>query len=351
MPRKATERAHGPYRHGRRYRVICTGAGARRVESFATEAEALDFIAEFNAHREGQTVIDLLDRYLDHRRARGHKERTLRIIECSIDRMIPHDMKVDSITDAGARRLYRAISEGPEAYAVDTHHLSLRYAKLLWAFLGEGHRNPWDAVERVGAPVVGKDQLTLDECRQLVAVCQTDPRPAATATMLCLLLALRAGEVIALVGRDIDDGGRLLHVWRGKTRKARRSLTVPDVLEERLRELAKAAGPQGRLFPRSLAWVGSVVEAMCDKARIPVVCPHGLRGTHATLAVSAGATAHVVAAALGHAGPAVTREHYIAPGTEADANARALGTRMVYGGPNRSQPSDDASDPSTYDVN
>lgn len=295
-------------------------------------------------------MSDALDSYLDDRRARGHKERTLRLVENAIDRMVPRDMRIDAIGVTAARNLYRKVSEGPDAYAADTHHLSLRYATLLWDFLGTP-TNPWSHVERIGEKVTGKDQLTMDESRQLVTACVNDGRPAASATLLCLLLALRAGEVVALVGRDIDDGGRLLHVWRGKTRKAKRSLSVPDVLRDPLLELARAAGPQGRLFPRSLAWVGYAVETLCDKAGVPVVCPHGLRGTHATLATSAGVTAHVVAGALGHAGPAVTRRHYIAAGAEHDADARALGTRLVRDGSYRTQPEKDDANPRTYKHN
>jgi integrase len=349
MPRKATERAHGPYRHGNRWRVICTGAGARRAESFATEDEARDFISAFNAGREGKTVGDVLVEYRDHLKLKGRKARTIRLIETAITRMVPLDTRVNAVGVTAARRMYAVISTGPDAYAPDTHHLSLRYARLLWERIGGV--NPWEHVERVGVSTVGKEQLTLDESRRLVAACVKDGRPIGTATLLCLLLALRAGEVVALVGRDIDDGGRLLHVWRGKTRRARRSLEVPETLQAPLRELARSAGTDGRLFKRSLAWVGYAVETMCDLAGVPLVCPHGLRGTHATLAASAGVTAHVVASALGHAGPAVTRRHYLAPGTEDAADARALGTRLVQERPSRSQASDEPANPGGYDVN
>jgi integrase len=287
--------------------------------------------------------------YRDHMKLKGRKPRTIRLVETAIARMVPLDTRVDAVGVTAARRMYAAISTGPDAYAPDTHHLSLRYARLLWDRIGGV--NPWEHVERVGVSTVGKAQLTMDESRKLVTTCLTDGRPIATATLLCLLLALRAGEVVALVGRDIDDGGRLLHVWRGKTRRARRSLEVPAALQAPLLELARQAGPDGRLFPRSLAWVGYAVETMCDLAGVPVVCPHGLRGTHATLAASAGVTAHVVANALGHAGPAVTRRHYLAPGTEDAATAATLGTRLVTERGKRSQASDDPADPSGYDVN
>ena len=42
------------------------------------------------------------------------------------------------------------------------------------------------------------------------------------------------------------------------------------------------------------------VRRICEIARTPIIGPHGLRGTHATLAVQAGVTGDAVAAALGH---------------------------------------------------
>jgi len=67
-----------------------------------------------------------------------------------------------------------------------------------------------------------------------------------------------------------------------------------------------------------------------------VVPPHGLRGTHTTLARSAGVTAHVVAAQLGHSSTATTEAHYIAPGTSQRAAQRAVLTVLDggnHGGP------------------
>ncbi len=53
-----------------------------------------------------------------------------------------------------------------------------------------------------------------------------------------------------------------------------------------------------------------------NKAKVPQVCTHGLRGTHATLAEAAGVTSHVVAASLGHVNDQVTGRHYTMPEAE-----------------------------------
>ena len=47
----------------------------------------------------------------------------------------------------------------------------------------------------------------------------------------------------------------------------------------------------------------------CRRAQVPLVCPHSLRGLHASLALTAGATARLVAEALGHGSFGVTARH------------------------------------------
>jgi site-specific recombinase XerD len=66
-----------------------------------------------------------------------------------------------------------------------------------------------------------------------------------------------------------------------------------------------------------------------DEARRVVACAleharHSLRGLNATLALEAGATAHHVAAALGHASFSITARHYADASTVANANLRKV---------------------------
>jgi integrase len=53
-----------------------------------------------------------------------------------------------------------------------------------------------------------------------------------------------------------------------------------------------------------------------------VVCPHGLRGTHATLAEDAGAVGFLVAQQMGHENHRITEQHYIASGTSERVRSR-----------------------------
>ena len=49
---------------------------------------------------------------------------------------------------------------------------------------------------------------------------------------------------------------------------------------------------------------------LCRLTEVPVVCPHSLRGMHATLALESGATGDAVAKALGHGSFEMTKTHY-----------------------------------------
>jgi integrase len=68
-------------------------------------------------------------------------------------------------------------------------------------------------------------------------------------------------------------------------------------------------------------------------AGVPQVCTHGLRGTWATLTTEAGVSEQIVAMALGHTSPAITRQHYIKPGTQERVRVEKM-LRVVQGGKN-----------------
>lgn len=77
-------------------------------------------------------------------------------------------------------------------------------------------------------------------------------------------------------------------------------------------------------------WVGYHVRRLCKAAGVPEVCPHGLRGTQASISVLAVPAEHV-AAALGQTGPAVTRRHYLASWAEERRRGRAA-LKVIEGG-------------------
>jgi integrase len=193
----------------------------------------------------------------------------------------------------------------------------------------------------VGQRNRGKKQLRIDEARKLVDLCirkANEGDEAAIGVLTAFLLGLRASEVTDRVVRDLDDDGRLLWIEFGKTRRSRRTLEVPALLRPYLLALAKGRAPDAQLISRTVSrrsgkkrdryWLAHHVERLCDEAGVPLVCTQSLRGLHASVATDAGATSHVVAAALGHASPAVTHAHYIDGATARRARTHAARDRQ-----------------------
>jgi integrase len=342
MARGRTIYVSNPKPHGKRWRVTVTeriegGDGGDptrdvRRRSFPTATAANAYRTKLLAEQGKEPVDVALDRYIKIVEARGGAKLTPKTIRYSISRLLA--LLPGTVDEVQPSRAERAYLELVPTCAVDTHQNSLRDTRAMWAALKLGAA--WDEVVPVGRRKKGKPKLTIDESRRFLSACMADGRPGALAAALCLTLAIRAGEVVALTGRDVDDNGRVLWIHAlgdsdGKTENASRGIEVPEVIRPALLARAAAVG-RGRLFPWSRGWVGWQVIAMCDAAGVPRVCPHGLRGTHATIAASAGVTAHVVAATLGHAPDAgVTRDHYIAPGVEQSAAARLVGNRLGAG--------------------
>jgi integrase len=106
---------------------------------------------------------------------------------------------------------------------------------------------------------------------------------------------------------------------------------VPALLQPLLQALASGKRPGARLFGAGVNrhWVLRSVARVCQLAGVPAVTPHGLRGTHATLAVGAGISGDAVAASLGHESFAVTAVHYARPEAVSGAKAAKVADTLV----------------------
>lgn len=342
-------RIHGPYRYRSRWRlVLVVEEGSRRDLTFATEAEAAEYKAEALRQLEGRTVSEAIAAYLADKRRRGRKdgkpirESTITTLRFRLDAIHGAAVKLDELTGRRCQSLYDTRTRCTHA---DTHRNELTAAKAFGAWcvkqgwLPRGG-NPWAGVEPIGGRQRGKEQLRFDEARTLrdVALARAKDGDVAAVAVLCaLLLGMRSEEITSRIVRDVDDDGRLLWVPWSKTDAGRRVLEVPADLQPLLRALTVDQAPAAPLFrparvPKSWRdWLGYHVERLCLAAGVPVVCPHSLRGSHATIATEFGQTAHAVAAALGHASPTVTQAHYTRPeATERAARRRAL--KVLAGG-------------------
>ncbi len=150
-----------------------------------------------------------------------------------------------------------------------------------------------------------------------------------------MLLGLRSSEVLLREVRDLDDEGKVLWIPSGKTKNARRRLEVPDVLRPFLLRLVEGKTPERMIFegrkktPHKIPWLWKQVSIYCKQANLLRVCPHSLRGLHASLAMAAGCTSNAVASALGHGSFAITAKHYVDPDTLYNSNVRRFSSSLA----------------------
>ena len=345
------DRVYDPYPEGSRWRVVYIEGGARGSRKFATEKEAQDFASDYRAalKRSEVTVAEAIEEYLGHLVERGKRPTTVATVGHRLRAVLTDpDEPVEDITVARARQLAEAYlstprDRGGQKPAAETARSTLSKVRAFgsWAVKRRyAPGNPWEALELdiAGAPRRRKPQLRIDESRRFAECAHAEAEAgddAATAALVALYLGLRASEIVARDVRDLDDGGRVLWIDTAKTAAGERWLEVPPPLQPLLVAAAKGRVPDAPLLGgerRTRYWVYYHVRRLCRLARVPRVPPHGLRGTHDTLAREAGATGHLVASALGHAdGGRTSERHYADPGAvERARQRRAL--RVLTGG-------------------
>jgi len=318
------------------WRVQVTRADRKRTtHTVATEELAEEIAAHARAQQESevQTVAEAIDMYLDELMVQGCSGSHLVSTRARLRMMFPdaHRQGIGELHPLMGKILYSSVLDriSPRTgkrYAVDTARNSLLQSRAMCVWLmskGVIDSNPFDGVKGVGRRKRGKKQLTIDEARKFADACFSEGSPGSTAALCCLLLAMRAGEIVGLTARSIDDGGRLLRIDEAKTAAGVRLIEIPE--------------PMRALLPALVAedidrhWVNRQVHRMCKLAGVTDVGPHALRGTHASLATRAGATSQLVADTLGHASVAVTHGHYTQRSAVSSATTRTALTVLAGG--------------------
>lgn len=346
----ARRRAHGPYKHGQRWRVVTVGEdGARGRRAFDSVEEANDYIRFFEKavdETEGVTVAQALDAYEVHMRQKGNRPRSIDTTRGRISRLLANDIDkpIRTVTETRCLKMYEALRS---LMSVDYHRNALNESRTFFNWCAAKprqwiRRNPVADIKGEGRRKRGKPQLTIDESRRFLAACSTafaDGDLAGAVGIAALHLGARISELVTRLVRDLDDDGGVLWISQSKTEAGKRKLEVPEQLRAILLQLAEGKQPHEPLFrgKRSGEHITrgtahEMVKRMCARAGVPPIGPHGLRGTHATFARDNGVTPHVVAAAIGHKSyEAVTARNYVAPGTDERVQQRTV-LRVLQGG-------------------
>ena len=350
-------RVHGPYLEtlpgGRkRYRIVIVNPqGERRSVFAATEQKAKRMISAAKVEIVGEVTCEVaIDRYWRDLKRRGRRKNTYVTARERLERWLPGDRALSWVTEPWLRRKYL---DRTKSLAVDSHKAELAEQKRFqrWCVArGLLRKSPAENIEPLEGErrKKGKKKLRQREaalfCMAAIVMYRKGGRgyEGALGCLLALYLGLRSWEICTLRARDVDEGPGGVVLWvaeeEGKTDNAERQLEVPGELAELLLKQAKGKKSEGYLFPaksktghRGRTWLREAVKRVCKEAKVPRVCPHGLRGTHATLAREAGATGHLVAKQLGHGSVRVTEECYIAPSaTEKARNKKVF--KVMKGG-------------------
>lgn len=345
---KGSLRVWGPYQEGpSSFRLKVAENGVQRSIKFRTQEEAERVKDEL--HRKytatnRKTVAEALPEWVEETTP-NVKPRTIANYTKMLARL-PQSLAMAQLAEEEANKLYHQQIERVSLHtgrkvSTATQHLFLWVVRHFWIWaINKGYAkvNPWMKVRRVGKANVGKPQLRIDEARKLEAVAMQRADAGdvpALGVLLMLYLGLRQGEVAARVARDIDDDGRVLWVPSGKTKNARRRLKIPDQIRPLV--LARIEGTQsGKLifYPNDHKrfhheYYKTQLARLCKLAGVPVVCPHSLRGMHATLALEGGATGDAVAKALGHGSFEMTKAHYASPSSVANSEAGRVAAALA----------------------
>jgi integrase len=133
-------------------------------------------------------------------------------------------------------------------------------------------------------------------------------------------------------GWPVDRWRRSVALPESKTEAGKRTLQVPDLLQDRLLELAEGKKPTDLLFGyHDRNWPRKWVVRICKAAGVPQVTAHGMRGLHGTLAVETGISAHAVAAALGHESVTTTLQSYAKAGAGTSVRQQKVLTVLAGG--------------------
>lgn len=318
------ERVLGPYSYRDRWRVIEVAANGDRAEAyFATEEQALRYAAvarEAITHEDVTVSVALAD-YTAYLQRKGNKPRSVYRTQWSIHKLLDDD---EPLATLSPRRLRKRYHEVAEAIAVDSHRNALAETKtfLRWCVAQRWLRaSPAEDVEGVGRRTTGKQQLRHSEARAWFATALELGDDGAAAALMTLLLGMRASEVVTRLVRDIDDDQApcdVLWIPSAKTPAGRRTLEVPDVLRPLLLARVIARRTDAPLFPAARSrsgfhdrdWPRAQVRRICEIAKVPLITAHGMRGQHSTESFRQGATAHLVAEAMGHESAATTLTSY-----------------------------------------
>lgn len=304
------------------------------------------------------TVGNAIDDYLIWLEHEGRSEQTIRDTRgAARAHIVPKlgGLRVDQITTAqikswlmgvakapprlrvaaGEKQRHRNIDPGDEEVRRQRRSSANRVLTYLKAALNHAWRSnrvasdkAWRAVQPFkGADASRARYLQIDECRRLVAACESgDQDDFGMLLQGGLHTGARFSELARLTPNDFNQDVGTIAVRKSKSGKPRH-VVLTDEGRSFFADLVKRAGNRQLLFVRAdgeawrKSWQVRPMKAACRAANISAAGFHILRHTWASHAVMNGVPLLVVARNLGHKDTRMVEKHYghLAPSYEADA--------------------------------
>ena len=360
MRAKLPPRVLGPYSDRDKWRLILIENGQKENQIYATIEEALRAQRKLSKAflPTAPTIDTALSDWVVARQQGGMcKELTITSQAMRV-RFMLRDWITEEITRVTAKTaelLYEKHRTRPGKnglpLAVATHTFDLKCVKSFFKWCISRRylvTSPFSEVRPIGKRQAGKPQLRIEEAKRFtdagLSYFAETQNPLAIAALVAITMGPRASEVLNRAVRDLDNGGKILVIDSGKNERAKRRLDVPLFLQPILLQLAQGRDPLARLFglntdgaPWRRQSLYSIVHKICERAQVPRVCTHSLRGFWATTSVQIGTPSQAVAATLGHGSFAITERHYAAPGSRQNAGTHLVVETLL--GENPAKPS------------
>jgi integrase len=165
---------------------------------------------------------------------------------------------------------------------------------------------------RVKLPSAERHQPDPPTSREVALILEHTTKRYRLVIALLEATGLRVSELVGLAWGDVDLAESRFRIARGKTKAARRFVSVPHELMEHVAALCPLEDRRAdrRVFRVERGAVANAMARACRNAGIPVYSPHDLRHRHASLRIARGESVLVVARDLGHSRASMTSDTY-----------------------------------------